>query len=81
MSNTDYITIAEAAKLLGVSKYYVYFLVKGRTRDYGKRKTFEPPRFTRVIKMDKQHYTWYLIHIDEITSYMRNRNNGKRANK
>jgi len=74
----EYITISEAAKILNVTKFYVYILVKGRTRANGKQ---EPPKFKKVLRLDKQHYTWYLIHIDEITSYMRNVNNGKRANK
>ena len=78
MINNEYITIADAARMLKVTKYYVYFLVKGRTRKYGARTTHDPPKFTRVIKTDKKHYTWYLIHIDEVKEYIRSKHNGKR---
>lgn len=70
----EYVTIAEAAKILNVSKFYVYFMVKGRTRANGKR---EPPKLKRVLKFDKQHYTWYLIHIDEVKQYKRSKEHGK----
>jgi hypothetical protein len=69
----NYITITEAAKILNVSKYYVYFLTKGRTRPNGKH---EPPKFKKVLRFDKQHYTWYLLNKDEVTQYKRSKHNG-----
>lgn len=70
---SEYITISEAAKILNVTKFYVYILVKGRTRANGKH---EPPKFKKVLRFDKKHYTWYLIHIDEVKQYKRNKEHG-----
>lgn len=67
---TEYIPISEAARIIGCSVCYVHILVKGRTRENGKQ---EPPRFTDVIKYDKNHYTWYAVNIYEVTQYAKER--------
>jgi predicted DNA-binding transcriptional regulator AlpA len=63
---TEYVTANEAAQMLGVSKRHVYHLIKGRERVNKHGTRFEPPAFTNVIKIHKQRYTWYLIHVNDI---------------
>lgn len=65
----DYVTVNEAAQMLRVSKRHVYHLIKGRERINKHGTRFEPPIFTNVIKIHKQRYTWYLIHVDEIRQH------------
>jgi hypothetical protein len=62
----EYVTANEAAQMLRISKRHVYHLIKGRDRVTKHGTRFEPPIFTNVIKIHKQRYTWYLIHVDEI---------------
>lgn len=74
---TEYITISEAAQIIGCSVAYVHILVKGRTRENGKH---EPPRFMDVLRYDKNHYTWYAINKDEVSQFAKARktwNNSK----
>ena len=67
---TEYITISEAARIIGCSVSYVHILVNGRTRENGKH---EAPRFTDVIRFDKNHYTWYAINKHEVLQYAKAR--------
>ena len=67
---TEYITISEAAQIIGCSVWYVHILVKGRTRENGKH---EPPRFADVIRYDKKCYTWYAISKHEVLQYAKER--------
>lgn len=67
---TEYITISEAAQIIGCSVWYVHILVKGRTRENGK---YERPRFADVIRYDKKWYTWYAINKDEVIQFAKER--------
>lgn len=73
---TEYISISDAARIIGCSVSYVHILVKGRTRENGNH---EPPRFTDVLRYDKNHYTWYEINKDEVSQYAKARKTWKES--
>lgn len=73
---TEYITISEAAQIIGCSVSYVHILVKGRTRENGK---YERPQFADVIRTDKRWYTWYVINKHEVIQFAKERKKWKES--
>ena len=67
----NYVTVEEAAKILNVSKFYIYAIIKGRTRKQrnGVDLVREPPKLRKTIKIHKETNTWYLINTHELLEF------------